>query len=92
MEPYNISGRRDGTVEVAPKGSAKFGIRAKSIDRLKSALRDYKYDVDEAVRQARRDIITGSFSLEEKQRRSKIFILKHINRAKGLKIFIFPRR
>ena len=67
VEPYNISGRRDGTVEVAPEGSAKFGIRTKSIDRLKSALGDYKDDVDEAVRQARRDIITGSFSLAEKQ-------------------------
>ncbi len=67
VEPYNISGRIEGTLEISPEGSAKFGIRTKSIDRLKSALGDFKDDVDEEVRQLRREIITRSFSLEEKQ-------------------------
>jgi hypothetical protein len=90
VEPYNISGRRDGTVEVAPEGSAKFGIRTKSIDRLKSALGDYKDDVDEAVRQARRDIITGSFSLEEKQAALKNIYLEAYQQGQRAQNFYLP--
>jgi uncharacterized protein (UPF0305 family) len=59
-EPYNIR-------DVSPADSVKFGIRSRSMERIKSALDDHYNDVKTVAKQLRGDAITNSFSIDEKK-------------------------
>tara|TARA_R100001082_G_scaffold71060_1_gene40504 strand:- start:5275 stop:8367 length:3093 start_codon:yes stop_codon:yes gene_type:complete len=59
-EPYNIR-------DVSPADSVKFGIRSRSMERIKRALDDH-YDREKTIAQElRRDAIVHSFSIDEKK-------------------------
>ena len=72
-EPYNIR-------DVSPADSVKFGIRSRSMERIKSALDDYKKDISAVAKQRRKDAVVTSFSVNEKSE-----ILKNIYRGAYLK-------
>ena len=72
-EPYNIR-------DVSPADSVKFGIRSRSMERIKSALNDHHDDVKTLAKELRGDAITGSFSIDEKKA-----ALKNIYRGAYLK-------
>jgi len=59
-EPYNIR-------DVSPADSVKFGIRSRSMERVKSALNDHHDDVKALAKELRGDAITDSFSIDEKK-------------------------
>ena len=59
-EPYNIR-------DVSPADSVKFGIRSRSMERIKSALNDHHDDVKTVAKQLRGDAIVDSFSVDEKK-------------------------
>jgi hypothetical protein len=59
-EPYNIR-------DVSPADSVKFGIRSRSMERIKSALNDHHEDVKTVAKQLRGDAIVDSFSVDEKK-------------------------
>jgi|GEM_PF-3601218 hypothetical protein len=59
-EPYNIR-------DASPADSVKFGIRSRSMERIKSALDDHYDDVKTVAKQLRGDAITNSFSVDEKK-------------------------
>jgi hypothetical protein len=59
-EPYNIR-------DVSPADSVKFGIRSRSMERIKRVLDDHYNDVKTVAKQLRGDAITNSFSIDEKK-------------------------
>ena len=59
-EPYNIR-------DVSPADSVKFGIRSRSMQRIKSALDDYRDEIKTTAKQLRGDAIVDSFSVDEKK-------------------------